>query len=216
MDKQLLWIIKELEKLNIYYWCDGGTLLGLVRDGKLIEGDNDIDIGILSKDIGKMDKLVSKLKNNGQAYTYSNKGNIFKYKFDLKELGNRKIDINVFRKKNDYMWCPQAISSEGLRSRRISYRLINYVTFRIYQLGFLKNKEFSKFPWNYTYKFAYWCVSKKYFNNIQTLKVESYTVKIPFNVKEYLYGRYGNWKVANPDWNFQQDDGMLINELPKK
>ena len=216
MDKQLLWIINELDRLDIYYWCDSGTLLGLVRNGKLIEGDNDIDIVILSKDIGKMDKLVSKLKNNGQTYTLSNKGNIFKYKFDLKELGNRKIDVNVFRKKNGYMWCPQPISSEGSRIRRISYRLINLVTSRIYQLGLLKNKEFSKFPWNYTHKFTYWCVDKKYFDNVQVLNLGNYTVKIPFDVKGYLYGRYGDWKVPNPDWNFQKDDGMLANELPKK
>jgi len=35
-----------LEKHNIPYWLDDGTLLGIVRDGDLIPFDHDADIGI--------------------------------------------------------------------------------------------------------------------------------------------------------------------------
>ena len=35
---------------KIHYWIDGGTLLGVVRDKKFINGDIDIDIGLLIDD----------------------------------------------------------------------------------------------------------------------------------------------------------------------
>ena len=54
IDKNGLRILKDISDLleleKIQYWLDGGTLLGVVRDNKLIDGDIDIDIGILIED----------------------------------------------------------------------------------------------------------------------------------------------------------------------
>jgi lipopolysaccharide cholinephosphotransferase len=211
MDKQLLWIVRELEKLNIYYWCDSGTLLGLIRDGKLIDGDNDIDLGILSNDINKMDELVNKIKSiNCKIFIGTFKGDIFKYKFTMKKLGERRIDINVFRETNEYMWCPQPIPSKKLKTRKPYYYLLHFLQYRIVdRLGFIKNNDYSKFPRKHLRDFAYWVIEKKYFKKVKNLTIDGYKVKIPCNVEDYLTGRYGNWKIPNPDWNFQRDDGML-------
>jgi len=37
-----------LEESNLGYWLDGGTLLGITRNGTLIPGDTDLDLGIYS------------------------------------------------------------------------------------------------------------------------------------------------------------------------
>jgi len=54
IDKNGLRVLKDISDLleleKIQYWLDGGTLLGVVRDNKLIDGDIDIDIGILIED----------------------------------------------------------------------------------------------------------------------------------------------------------------------
>ena len=36
------------EDLKCPYWIEAGVLLGIMRDGKPIEHDNDLDIGILT------------------------------------------------------------------------------------------------------------------------------------------------------------------------
>lgn len=46
MEEELRSIIKLLNQSKMLYWMNNGTLLGLVRNGMPIEGDNDIDISI--------------------------------------------------------------------------------------------------------------------------------------------------------------------------
>ncbi len=46
MIKMIFKTLDILEKYNIPYWLDDGTLLGIVRDGDLIPFDHDADIGI--------------------------------------------------------------------------------------------------------------------------------------------------------------------------
>lgn len=50
----LIEVGKLFEKYGISFWLDSGTLLGLVRDGKLIEKDNDMDLRVWKSDILQM------------------------------------------------------------------------------------------------------------------------------------------------------------------
>lgn len=54
-------ILQILEKHNIIYWIQGGTLLGAVRNKGIIPWDDDIDISILENDITKLESLKSEL-----------------------------------------------------------------------------------------------------------------------------------------------------------
>ena len=57
--------IKFLNKNNITYWVDFGTLLGIHRDGDIILGDNDADICIPSSE---EDKLLKAFQNSGSTF----------------------------------------------------------------------------------------------------------------------------------------------------
>jgi phosphorylcholine metabolism protein LicD len=50
-------IVETLNKHNIFYWLDYGTLLGVVRDGDIIKGDNDIDISVQAAHWGKVQNI---------------------------------------------------------------------------------------------------------------------------------------------------------------
>lgn len=52
--------MKALKDAGHKAFLNSGTLLGLVPDGKLIDHDNDIDLGII-KDAGDEDAVVAKL-----------------------------------------------------------------------------------------------------------------------------------------------------------
>ena len=72
--KELFEITDLLNKEKIFHFLWGGALLGIRRDGKLLEWDWDVEIGIFSKDLnlftschylvtdGKMEMLISKNK----------------------------------------------------------------------------------------------------------------------------------------------------------
>lgn len=55
------YVFSLLEKFNVRYWLEGGSLLGAARDGRIIDWDYDIDIGIYREDASKFSVLASLL-----------------------------------------------------------------------------------------------------------------------------------------------------------
>lgn len=98
-------IIILLERHNITYWIQGGTLLGSVRNKGIIPWDDDIDISILEDDIIKLRNLKEELNEMDLDITDS----FFGYKIYDKNGTNIKghetfkfpfIDIFVTKKYN--------------------------------------------------------------------------------------------------------------------
>ena len=67
-------ISKILDDLNIFYFIQGGTLLGARREKKFIEWDWDVEISLLYEDLNlNFDKIINKLIVKGFSITYCNK-----------------------------------------------------------------------------------------------------------------------------------------------
>lgn len=60
---------KILNNNGIKYWADGGTFLGAIRHTGIIPWDDDLDIGILKKDIPKFLSLKNDFKRCGYSIT---------------------------------------------------------------------------------------------------------------------------------------------------
>lgn len=92
----LLKDIKEsLDKHNVSFWIDFGTLLGAVRDKRSIPWDGDFDLSTIDKDVAEKDDLWAELKNKGYNINIS-KSNI---KITLKKwkIGQYRIDLHRYR-----------------------------------------------------------------------------------------------------------------------
>ncbi len=63
--KQLLWITTLLNEFGVDYWLDSGTLLGLKRNGQLLESDRDINIGVWQETQHRLDEMFERLSNEG-------------------------------------------------------------------------------------------------------------------------------------------------------
>lgn len=58
--KMMVDVSAYLDKLEIYHVIHGASLLGLVRDGKLIEWDKDFDIGIMQHHVEEYFPLLNR------------------------------------------------------------------------------------------------------------------------------------------------------------
>lgn len=65
---------EALKKYRIKHWIDCGTLLGIYRDGALIPGDSDTDMGVLVEDISPdfVEDFIDNLGNNGRSPMFFN------------------------------------------------------------------------------------------------------------------------------------------------
>jgi hypothetical protein len=66
----LLKFKKVMDKAGIIFWLEYGTLLGAVREGKIIEWDTDGDVGVWIDDIPKMRKLEKEFLAEGLRVDY--------------------------------------------------------------------------------------------------------------------------------------------------
>lgn len=207
-DENLHTIAEQLNDIQVKYWVDSGTLLGMVRNRSLLEGDWDIDIGTVYDDVEKIQKLEDKLGNKYTVSKYMYHGNIHKIKFS--KDSERTIDINIFRKEGDYLWCP-AIK----RSHDINSTILNTLA-RIYKIIYRKKDVWeSKDPVidRITADPKTWVYPKKYFEpHLGNL----YGFPIPNSPEKYLEYRYGEWQVPDPEWNYWEDDNALIEVPPEE
>jgi phosphorylcholine metabolism protein LicD len=164
---------KVFNELGVKYWLVYGTLLGVYRDGKFIEHDDDIDIGLFLDDYSEnikkvMNKYGFKLKREilidngdyGREETY--------------ELKGIDIDLFYFIKKEDYFLAHDFKNEDGKSwAKTIQDNGGLIVRERRFTPFSLKEIEF---------------LNKKFY--------------IPYPTKEHLASVYGDdFMIPNPSWN---------------
>lgn len=109
--------IKELqnilEKANIVFFFDMGTLLGIVREGRLLGHDLDIDIAISDNNKETINLVRSTLLNSGcrQKFLYIVDGiGIVEESY---VINNIKFDINYYKTDQNHSKCYLLYTSHG-------------------------------------------------------------------------------------------------------
>lgn len=179
--KMLKDVSEVLERHGVEYILDCGTLLGIVRENRLLPWDNDVDLAVDSSQIPKLKKCMLALWLKG-----------YRVRFARTTKESSIISINA----------PRILRVRN--RKRLIHRGENLIDIFIKYDGgdgyhYLKVGENSrnsieqKFP-------------SKFLFERSSIDFNGKAYPVPKDYAEYLTYRYGDWKVPVKDWDFVSQD----------
>lgn len=220
--------VKEVfDRFNVRYWLDYGTLLGAVRDGRLIRWDVDIDLGMMTKDWEKIVSTFSELGKKGFRIYFEEE---VRKKVSLHRFGY-PVDISLYSNKGD--WAVERFITRVFVSRSLAVlsgllvlgdgwvqpkyepmvKVIRECTLlfpskvRKQLSNLLKVVRKITTPIDEEKLVA---VPRGHFEKLDDGELCGMRFNIPSDVGGYLRIRYGHdWKTPKKEWNWIEEDGAV-------
>jgi len=228
-DIEILKEVKDVfDKNGVTFWLDCGSLLGAVRDGKIISWDHDFDLGLRYDEIDKINKSIDILKEKGFKVYYSD----FIDNIDEKVpygLFKDGCPIGLFVFPLDYDFCGYEMLMPIHKPGKLMDYMIWVISLRNPEL---KVSHGSAVPLSITKVLTKFCsvlpektrekmvdvfsiVYKKidsyhfiflipsdFYKKLDTIKYYGMDIKVPSPKEDYLEYRYGeDWRT--PQKNFK-------------
>ncbi len=175
-----------VKKAGLQAWIEGGTLLGAIRDKRLIPWDHDIDMGIIFSDNEAISYLVKALRREYSVkicfFNNSPSGiwNLGKYRL-LKIYPKRHL---FFREKI----CCDLFIYYPAKDEKTGEKIYRYVVW----------------DQNAAHK-------AKHFDKLDSIDFYGVPVITPAYPEEFLATKYGeNWRIPQKTWNVALDDGSVV------
>lgn len=207
--------IEVLNKHEVAYYLDFGTLIGAVREKGFIEWDDDIDISLLHEaDYYKMEEVVSDIRRK--------KFQVSRIPFRL-SINNRKekilkdASIELFVEHIDFT------SEHNTRVIKVTHfnrfeKLFNRI---LKKFGFRRQggKSLDIFFKYKKDKKLFWMAQNKV-HHIEEMMLDEELIeiyfynlkcKIPKNYNAYLTSMYGDWETPKKDWQYYEEDMITRN-----
>lgn len=185
--KMLHDIVSYLRSQGIDYHLEGGTLLGLARDGELIEWDFDLDLSVGEGSAEKFLRRRHLLWLKGYRVT-SRRSRISYGPIS-------KGDIRILKVKHIFS------SMAAIFSRSVRQNLLVADIFVKFKNG----------------EDAYWIAKKRvmrasaiHYSGHDTLHYRGVDYRVPVDYPGYLTSKYGNWSVPVREWNCADDEKTVI------
>jgi len=229
--------VKEaLDKADVEFWLDSGTLLGAVRDGKIMPWDSDIDLGGWRQDFYEMRKALQNLPEELYVVPKAQGVNI---SYKINDL-NVKINITLYRLNNNSATTFYLKPNKSKKMSFIRWALKNIMTLiydkknaKIIQtnlpcwfLGIFA-ETFSRMPLrirntliecvkkikNIGYLKVFLSIPARFFNNLTKIEFYGMEFNTPSPVDDYLEYRYGeDWRTPKKDYVHYKDDQAIIDD----
>ena len=178
-EKMLIDTTKIFEKNKIEYVLEAGTLLGIVRENRLLPWDNDIDVTVTEE----FEKKLLSLK-----WSFILRG----YRFTVKRY---KKDSGPFKKGT-------------VRIIKITTRkFLFFKGYQLLDI-FIKRPIENEYFWTVSVKnMVLKSTPKHFYDERTTLKYNDKIYSVPKDSEGYLAYHYGeNWRTPIKEWNFRTDD----------
>jgi len=175
-----------LEACHIYYVLEAGTLLGIVRENRLLPWDNDVDITIT-------EKYEKKLLWN-------------RWRFWLKGY---RFYVRRYRRQTG------PFKKGQVRIIRIQTRRLIFVKDMSLLDIFIKRPIGNEYYWTVDVKRPVLkSTPKHYYDDITTREFEGHMYSVPKETEGYLEYHYGkDWRIPVKTWNFRTDDFSVVKIL---
>ncbi len=181
-NKMLKDITAILDKSGVQYVLEAGTLLGIVRENRLLPWDNDVDLTITSDNLKKL------LKNRWRFYLMGYRPTIRKY----------KRDIGPFKKGMVRLFKVQVLKYYIIKEIKLLDIFVKYPVGDEYQWTVAVKKPVLK------------GVPKRFYDERTEILYQNTKYTVPKDYKGYLECHYGDWKTPVKEWNFRTDDKSVI------
>jgi phosphorylcholine metabolism protein LicD len=218
-----------LDYLAINYWLDQGTLLGCIRENRLLPWDHDIDFGVWNNETNKNIILEEFIKAGFKREDIPAEMNCLHFICD----DEKKVDITFYELEGDFVTTRWVAPIKNFKSRLIRNILegLDPNTFqstyskrgRLTELIFRFMKPmFLVLPKKFRIKLVHkieplkalypdmeivkFSVPFDIFSNFKTIEFLGVTVKIPEYPENYLAYVYGpDWKIPKKNFDWRND-----------
>jgi phosphorylcholine metabolism protein LicD len=221
--KNLREVKDVFDKNNIIFWLDQGTLLGAVRDGKLIEWDTDIDLGTWYKNATRIISTFPEFKKREFNVVLNRKQAVM----TIQRL-DCNINVTLYRERGKYAWMVWILVGKR-KIGNVLKRCVNISNLRTYTkkekmfarkikyflslLPLTLKQHVTDIAWLALDKLG--CIvpvviPKHHFKKLSTIQFYGIQFSIPSDVEKHLEYKYGtDWKTPKQKWVYYKDDGAI-------
>lgn len=173
-------ITRVLENNQIPYILEAGTLLGVVRENRLLPWDNDVDITITRQYMKQLQRIIWKFWLLGYSVRVKH------YKRDLRFF--KKGEIRIIKIKH--------ISPKNFFRKDVVVDL------------FLKKKIGEEYYWTVGVKAPVLkSVPERFYDKHTQIEFEGKLFSVPADYTGYLECHYGkDWRIPVKEWDFRTGD----------
>lgn len=223
-------VTEIFKKNNLEVFIDCGTLLGIVRDGKILPWDNDLDFAVFEKHLN--DKIINTLCNDFEELGF--KFYFKKNHIHIFHASGVYADVNIFKLVSEnYIsenYYPANMFDKFLYliyesinfnypdkspSKNILKYFIHQIIIRLFSNT--KEKPICRFLTNYIERrmSLHWLdlslsIPHGY---LSAFKLLNHKYLVPSSTDEYLKFKYGQgWKIPDSNWHWSKDLSLKINQ----